>query len=131
MREAVPVGTGRRASGVTNHDEYSLGQFKDDQLQAVRSPIYMTMGSSAPRQMGCDRPYEASSGSALFWRLRYDIYDSNYLPYANFAGSGANFTAFGEACSDAAGYTDWSTSYHRYGKSTRTKQAGVNFIIKF
>ena len=33
LRETVPVGTGTRASGVTAHDTYTLGQFKDDQLQ--------------------------------------------------------------------------------------------------
>ena len=33
LRETVPVGSGTRASGVTAHDTYSVGTFKDDQLQ--------------------------------------------------------------------------------------------------
>lgn len=33
LRESVPVGSGTRASGVADHDIYTLGQFKDDQLQ--------------------------------------------------------------------------------------------------
>lgn len=33
MREAVPVGIGTRASGVTAHDAFTRAQFKDDQLQ--------------------------------------------------------------------------------------------------
>ena len=33
MRECVPVGIGTRNSGVSTHDTYTLGQFKDDQMQ--------------------------------------------------------------------------------------------------
>lgn len=33
LRETVPVGSGTRGSGVTTHDTYDVGQFKDDQLQ--------------------------------------------------------------------------------------------------
>lgn len=33
LRESVPVGTGTRGSGVTTHDTYTVGQFKDDQVQ--------------------------------------------------------------------------------------------------
>lgn len=33
LRETVPVGSGTRGSGVTDHDTYTVGQFKDDQLQ--------------------------------------------------------------------------------------------------
>ena len=33
LRETVPVGVGTRGSGVTDHDTYDVGQFKDDQLQ--------------------------------------------------------------------------------------------------
>ena len=33
LREAVPVGTGVRSGDIEDHDTYTLGQFKDDQLQ--------------------------------------------------------------------------------------------------
>lgn len=33
LRETVPVGSGTRGSGVATHDTYSVGTFKDDQLQ--------------------------------------------------------------------------------------------------
>lgn len=33
MRETIPVGVGTRGAGVTAHDTYTLGQFKDDQMQ--------------------------------------------------------------------------------------------------
>ncbi len=33
LRETYPVGIGTRGSGVTDHDTFTLGQFKDDQIQ--------------------------------------------------------------------------------------------------
>lgn len=36
MRESVPVGSGTRGSGVADHDIYTVGEFKDDQLQDHR-----------------------------------------------------------------------------------------------
>ena len=33
LRETAPVGSGTRGDGVTSHDTYTVGQFKDDQLQ--------------------------------------------------------------------------------------------------
>lgn len=36
LRETVPVGSGTRGSGVEDHDIYTVGQFKDDQLQDHR-----------------------------------------------------------------------------------------------
>lgn len=36
LRETVPVGSGTRGSGVTVHDTYTVGRFKDDQLQDHR-----------------------------------------------------------------------------------------------
>ena len=35
MRETIPVGTGTRGSGVTAHDTYDVGEFKDDQMQQI------------------------------------------------------------------------------------------------
>lgn len=40
LRETVPVGSGTRGSGVTAHDTYSVGTFKDDQLQDHRHYRY-------------------------------------------------------------------------------------------
>lgn len=34
LRETVPVGAGTRGSGVTSHDSYELGTFKDDQMES-------------------------------------------------------------------------------------------------
>lgn len=39
LRECVLVGIGTRGSGVSTHDTYNLGQFKDDQLQGHKHAI--------------------------------------------------------------------------------------------
>lgn len=65
LRETGIVGVGTRGSGVTAHDTYTLGQFKDDQFQGHRqAPLsatdfwgFTTTGTSA------NRPGSGSSAS--------------------------------------------------------------------
>jgi microcystin-dependent protein len=48
LRETALVGIGTRGSGVTAHDTYTIGQFKDDQMQGhlhSLNTIYATQGS--------------------------------------------------------------------------------------
>jgi len=49
MRETAPVGVGTRGAGVTAHDTYTLGQFKDDQMQGHKhvAPTYGTGANAA------------------------------------------------------------------------------------
>lgn len=44
LRETVLVGVGTRASGVATHDTYTLGEFKDDQLQEHTHTIHVAGG---------------------------------------------------------------------------------------
>lgn len=46
LREAGVVGVGTRGSGVTAHDTYTLGQFKDDQLQGHWTDVAIGNGGS-------------------------------------------------------------------------------------
>lgn len=46
FREAAPVGLGNRASGVTAHDEFTLGQFKDDQEQGHKHEMLHYRGAT-------------------------------------------------------------------------------------
>lgn len=39
LRECAPVGIGTRGSGVSTHDTYNLGEFKDDQFQGHKHKI--------------------------------------------------------------------------------------------
>lgn len=63
LREAVPVGVGTRASGVTEHDTYNLGTFKDDQFQ------------------GHEHNYQKHTGSAKAnWNNSYNITNFSDTP---------------------------------------------------
>lgn len=42
LRETVPVGSGTRENGVTDHDTYTVGQFKDDQMQSHKHRMDIT-----------------------------------------------------------------------------------------
>jgi len=67
LRETVLVGVGTRASGVATHDTYTLGQFKDDQLQQHRHYRFSddTDGSSYAGTGGTG-PWTPSSNSGEY-----------------------------------------------------------------
>ena len=108
MREAALVGIGQRASGVANHDVFTLGEFKDDQLQNHRH--YRYANGSAPDGWSISITATASS---------------NWVPVDS--GTVNNGPEMGGVVTDEP--------THAYGKgragtTTRTKQFGVNYIIK-
>ncbi len=49
LREAVPVGSGTRGSGVSAHDTYTVGQFKDDQLQNHTHSLHRAVDGGSVR----------------------------------------------------------------------------------
>ena len=131
MREAVPCGVGRRPAGVGNHDEFTLGQFKDDQIQAFLSEIRTSTPTFEGPKISINKTNRAESGNLDVLGSYYNgsgWADTN--SWVNFSKYGGG-RPLGQACSDAPGYNDWSVANWRYGKSTRTKQIGVNYIIKF
>lgn len=46
LRETAPVGIGTRESGIETHDTYTLGQFKDDQLQNIEGTFRALSGNA-------------------------------------------------------------------------------------
>ena len=145
FREAVPVGTGTRPSGVSNHDVYTLGQFKDDQFQRFRAPVISHNTHASPQQefapvfappasnkLGYAYHYGNFSGSVnpvkvanpdevliidpLMNGAVYNMYDQGSISYAG-----------PRALDDNGNFT----IKPRVGKVTRTKQIGVNYIIKY
>lgn len=52
LRECNPVGIGKRASGVTNHNELTLGGFQDDQYQQHFHRIGGSTGATQPTFTG-------------------------------------------------------------------------------
>lgn len=68
LRETVPVGVGQRASGVANHDIYTIGQFKDDQFQD-----HQHSGGGSPSQVyaaeiGFSKANPSNTGGAITGR---------------------------------------------------------------
>lgn len=104
-REAALAGVGTRATGVASHDAFTLGQFKDDQMQVITG---RAGGSLRAYRTGTTDQEGALSLEA---------------GAANAAGGSAasfDYIAFNSANSPSA----------RTGTVTRGKLLGVNYIIK-
>lgn len=63
LREAAPVGLGTRASGVTAHDAFTLGAFKDDQMHGHihTSIIYTSTPGGSYAQPGASNTFTTGS----------------------------------------------------------------------
>ncbi len=101
MRETAPVGVGTRGAGVTAHDTYTLGQFKDDQMQGHRHRL-LTAGTNYTRTGSGDIADALNLASPL------DVHDDRVR--------------------DAI--TDGTNGTPRTGTTTHGKQIGLNYIIK-
>lgn len=101
LRETVPVGTGTRGSGVTAHDTFDVGEFKDDQGQGHYHDIYR----------------RANSGSSQTISFTTATVESVI----------STFVGAIEARDPTA---DGTNGTPRTGTTTRTKQAGVLYVIK-
>lgn len=113
LRESVPVGIGTRGSGVSTHDTYTLGQFKDDQFKSHNHDASITGGAHSHRV--------AVRVSALM----------NIAGTGNCPVSQDDPNKAGDVYSSTAGHHhDISISY-RGGETTHGKQIGVNYIIKY
>lgn len=110
LRECVPVGIGTRGSGVSTHDTYTLGQFKDDQFKSHNHDASITGGAhSHSVRTGVEGPYlpaVAPGGHAYFATNAYERSSND-------------------------GHTHGITIYNRGGETTHGKQIGVNYIIKY
>lgn len=100
-REAALVGIGQRASGVATHDEYTLGQFKDDQLQ--------------------DHKHYRWSNGYNGWARGVVIGDT--LSFSQNTTDNNNSSPTGQVTPDSLSV--------RVGSTTHGKRIGVNYIIKW
>lgn len=110
LRESVPVGIGTRGSGVSTHDTYNLGQFKDDQFKSHNHDASITGGAHSHRvRTGVEGPY---------------------LP-AVAPGGHAYFATNSFESSSTEGHHHDISIGNRGGETTHGKQIGVNYIIKY
>jgi microcystin-dependent protein len=110
MRETVAVGVGTRGAGVTAHDTYTLGQFKDDQMQGHNHNLQVDGGTA---------------NTALGTALSFGNADS--------AGQQMGSTGAGGPKNNGiiqAAVNDGTNGTPRLGTTTHTKQIGLNYIIK-
>lgn len=113
MREVAPVGIGQSERTEGAHDVFTLGEFKDDQLQEHSHSVSTTGGNH-----------------------------QHSLPRGVAYAGGGSAAAAGSTGFDNAGITNWSGNLSmsgtastitsgRSGNVTRGKRIGVNYIIKY
>lgn len=113
MRESVPVGIGTRSSGVSTHDTYTLGQFKDDQFKSHNHDAKITGGEHSHR-------VGVRVGAIM-----------------NIAGDGRTVVYQTESAKKENIPTTKDSHSHTItinntgGETTHGKQIGVNYIIKY
>lgn len=135
-RESALVGTGTRATGVATHDEYTLGQFKDDQFAShchTRGTMNITgqvalMGNGNNPNDGNRQNYfipdKASGAFQVGAAVPNAGFDSVVMTVAQNCG---RYLGFNAACC-------WTGSTSCNGATsggTHGKRIGVNYIIKW
>lgn len=110
LRECVPVGIGTRGSGVSTHDTYNLGQFKDDQFKSHNHDASITGGEhSHGVRTVLGGPFGNALGEEAF----------AYFPLNQYE------------LSSTEGHSHNISINNRGGETTHGKQVGVNYIIKY
>jgi microcystin-dependent protein len=100
IQETVPVGVGTRSSGITTHDVFNLGQFKDDQMQGHWHELDGSNGTSG-------------SSAAV------SVVSTKVINTVSSAGTIRSPT------------NDGTNGNPRYSTTTRTKEMGLNYIIRY
>jgi microcystin-dependent protein len=110
-RESYLVGIGKRLTGVTDHDVFTLSQFKDDMMQQITGTF----------QRGSNTELSVVSGkvSGAF------IYAGSSLPSNPAYGNGSNNPGY-----SILGFDSSQSQNARTGNITRGKGIGINYIIK-
>jgi len=108
--ESVLVGIGTRGSGVTTHDTYTLGQFKDDQMQKITGKV-------------------VSGGEGLFNSTGNISTSGVFSVSGSTEWSGGDNHTYGQATTLTLDTS--ADSSLRTGTTTRTKQFGILYLIKY
>ena len=116
LRECALVGAGQNThDSIDTHDTYTLGQFKDDQIQNITGSVNgMIAGNLASPYFRLNDMDKRGAFST-----------SQRSPYAQYQATG-----FAQENGEASLQFD-ASRVARAGTTTRGKRKGVNFIIKY
>ena len=142
LRECGLVGAGQSGRVISAHDIYTIGQFKDDQVQTIGATIDTsgieitvtdpghthTISSSASSGSIAVGDIYDGQGTAV-WKGAVDAGDTNPVTL-----SGGSATVDSATTGITAAITDGSVTAtfeeYRNGATTHGKQVGVNYVIK-
>ena len=115
LRECNLVGIGRNNSfTIGTHDEYTVGQFKDDQMQNINGSVN-GVGRHYSVSMTANGAFTLSTSTSKFFNGSGDSYNN----------AGFNFNSYGVA---RTGYDSNGTLVG--SDVTHGKNMGVNYLIK-
>lgn len=125
-RECALVGIGQNTTDtIAAHDEYTIGQFKDDQLQShTHTRGTMNITGNAYWKGDAGRGFQSFDGALAATAMGSGYYADGGHP----GGSSANGINL-NASRNWSGAT--SAPSGRVGDVTRGKRKGVNYIIKY
>lgn len=130
LRETVPIGVGTRESGVTNHDVYELGTFKDDQIVSHTHTFSGTTGGMSANATGYAyiRPPTNKGTIATSGNITYGSETISAENEDSSNGSRPYKLNLNVSHTHSFSGTTGSTGG---GTTTHGKQLGVNYIIKY
>ncbi|MBQ2639147.1 MAG: tail fiber protein [Bacilli bacterium] len=140
LRETAPVGSGTRGNGVTDHDTYTVGQFKDDQKQTHTHTISHTHTRGTMEITGSLTNYNATNAASGYYDASGAFvhnsitgsYAHSPIPSGDVNVLGIDFIASRNwtGSTSEPSNTNSGNDTGRTGTTTHGKQLGVNFIIK-
>lgn len=140
LRETVPVGSGTRGNGVTDHDTYTVGQFKDDQKQTHTHTISHTHTRGTMDITGSLTNYNATNAASGYYDASGAFvhngvtgsYAHSPVPSGDVNVLGIDFIASRNWTGNTSEPSNANSGNDtgRTGTTTHGKQLGVNYIIK-
>ncbi len=131
FRECVPVGAGTRGSGVSTHDTYSVGTFKDDQFKSHTHSFSGTTGGmsgNATGSISCTAEGLFNGRGSVTATGNLSLSGSvSWAGGDNNEGNKPNKMSIDVSHTHSFSGTTGSTG----GATTHGKQLGVNYIIKY
>lgn len=150
LRECSPIGAGKRKAGVSTHETYTLGQFKDDSFAQHNHPCSpansdhthnfttSTSHSHAIASLNVDRKWGTAVGARDNNAAGVLFAGSNDAPgLSTYMTNNTHYSSIIQSSSVSfSGPTEGQSSNHSHsignagGNTTHGKHLGMNYIIK-